>query len=124
MLYHINQHVNRGIRCRPGHQNFTDIKEIPPAPWAAGSLLAVSNGLNCANGFLCRNSGLSLFAGDGAVDGVDQDLGLDEFQPRPFRLVPIERRGQGLGEGVAVVGHALARLFQCLESLAHGLRFL
>jgi hypothetical protein len=32
--------------------------------------------------------------------------------------------GQALSKGVAVVGHALARLFQYLKSLAHGLGFL
>jgi hypothetical protein len=62
---------------------------------------------------------LGLLAIDGAVDGVDQDLGLDEFDARPLGLVAVEGGGQGFGEGVAVVGHALARLFQRLKSLAH-----
>ncbi len=47
-------------------------------------------------------------------------LGLDELDPRPLGLVAVERRGQRLCEGVAVVGHALARLFQRFKSLAHG----
>jgi uncharacterized protein YbaA (DUF1428 family) len=63
--------------------------------------------------------GRSLLARDGAVDGVDHDLGLDEFEPRPLGLVAVERCGQCFGEGVAVFGHALARLFQRLKSLAH-----
>src|SRR5258706_10254040 len=62
---------------------------------------------------------LCWFAVDGAIDGVDQHLGLDEFEPCPLGLVAVERRGERLGEGVAVVGHALARLFQRLKSLAH-----
>ena len=64
-------------------------------------------------------AGPGSLACDGAIDGVDQDLGLDEFEPRPLGLVAVERRGQRLCEGVAVVGHALARLFQRLKSLAH-----
>jgi hypothetical protein len=64
--------------------------------------------------------GLGQFAEDGAVDGVDHGLGLDEFQPRPFRLVAVERGGQGFGKGVAVVRHPPARLFQRLKSFAHG----
>ena len=59
-------------------------------------------------------------AGDGAIDGVDQDLDLDEPEPCPLGLVAVERRRQRPGEGVAVVGHALARLVQRLKSLAHG----
>lgn len=68
---------------------------------------------------LRRRGGAGLLAVDGAIDGVDQDLGLDEFDPRPLGLVAVERRGKRLGESVAVVGHALARLFQRLKSLAH-----
>jgi len=63
--------------------------------------------------------GLRSLAFDGAVDGIDQYLGLDEFDPRPFRLVAIERRGKSFRESVTVVGHALARLLQRLKSLAH-----
>jgi hypothetical protein len=47
-------------------------------------------------------------------------LGLDEFHPRPLGLVAIERRGKRFCKGVAVLRHALARLFQRLKSLAHG----
>ena len=47
------------------------------------------------------------------------DLGLDEFEPRPLGLVAVERRGKRLCEAVAVLDHALARLFQRLKSLAH-----
>ena len=61
-----------------------------------------------------------LFALNGAIDRIDQQLGLDELDPRPLGLVAVERRGQRLCEGVAVVGHALARLFQRFKSLAHG----
>src|SRR5260370_19646242 len=67
---------------------------------------------------------LCWFAVDGAIDGVDQDLGLDEFEPRRLGLVAVERRGERPGEGVAVFGDALTRLFQRLKSLAHGLCFL
>src|SRR5258708_27617321 len=63
---------------------------------------------------------LGWLAVDGAIDRVDHGLGLDEFEPRPLGLVAVERRGQRLGEGVAVLGHALARLFQSLKSLVHG----
>ena len=56
---------------------------------------------------------------DGAIDGVDYRLGLDEFEPRPLGLVAVERRGQGFGEGVAGFNHPLARLFQRLKSFAH-----
>jgi hypothetical protein len=49
---------------------------------------------------LSRRSGWpQLLALDGAVDGVDQHLGLDEFQPRPLGLVAVERRGQGFRKG-------------------------
>src|ERR1700687_87461 len=68
---------------------------------------------------LRRCGGPSPLACDGAIDGVDQHLGLDEFMPRPLGLVAVERRGKRLCEGVAVVDHALARLFQRLKSLAH-----
>jgi len=68
---------------------------------------------------LCRGGGPGLLAFDGAIDGVDQHLGLDKFDPRPLGLVAIERRGKRLCEGVAVIGHTLARLFQRLKSLAH-----
>jgi len=62
---------------------------------------------------------------DGAIDGIDQHLGLEEFEPRPLGLVAIEWRGEGLCEGVAVVDHPLPRLIQCLKPLAHsGIRFL
>src|SRR5437879_3644044 len=43
---------------------------------------------------------LCWFAVDGAIDGVDQHLGLDEFEPRPLGLVAVEWRGERLGEGV------------------------
>ena len=73
---------------------------------------------------LGRRDGPVLLARDGAIDGIDQDLGLDEFGPRPLGLVAIEGAGQRFGKGVAVFGHALARLFQRLKSLAHsGFRF-
>src|SRR6266852_3518954 len=68
---------------------------------------------------LGHSGGPGPLAFDGPVDGVDQDLGLDEFDPRPLGLVAIERRGKRLCKGVAVIGHALARLFQRLKSLAH-----
>jgi hypothetical protein len=60
-----------------------------------------------------------LLAINGAVDGVDQHLGLDKFEPRPLGLVAVERGGQRFGERVAVIGHALARLFQGIKSLTH-----
>src|SRR5450755_1734553 len=59
------------------------------------------------------------FALDGPIDGVDQYLGLDEFDPGPLGLLAIEGCRQGFGEGVAVIGHSFARLSQCLNSLAH-----
>jgi hypothetical protein len=59
------------------------------------------------------------FALDGSIDGVDQHLGLDEFDPRPLGLLAIEGCGQGFGEGVAVIGHSFARFSQCLKSFAH-----
>src|SRR3981189_2385209 len=68
---------------------------------------------------LCRGGGPGRLAFDGAIDGVDQHLGLDKFDPRPLGLVAIARRGKCLCEGVAIVGHSLARLFQRLKSLAH-----
>ena len=68
---------------------------------------------------LCRGGGPGWLAFDGAIDGVDQHLGLDKLDPRPLGLVAIERRGKRLCEGVAVIGHTLARLFQRLKSLAH-----
>jgi len=60
-----------------------------------------------------------LLAFDRAIDGVDQRLSLDKFDPRPLGLVAIERRGEYLGERVPIVGHSLARFFQCFKSLAH-----
>jgi hypothetical protein len=66
-----------------------------------------------------RGGGAGQLAFDGAVDGIDQHLGLDEFDPRPLRLFAVERRGKGLCEGVTVVGHALTRLLQRLKSLVH-----
>ena len=66
-----------------------------------------------------RRGGARGFALDGAIDGVDQRLGLDEFDPRPLGLVAVERCRQGFGESIAVIGHPLTRLFQRLQSLAH-----
>ncbi len=60
-----------------------------------------------------------LLAGNGAIDGVDQHLGLDEFGSRPLGLVAVEGGGEGFCKGIAVLGHAFARLFQGLNSLAH-----
>jgi hypothetical protein len=62
---------------------------------------------------------LRLLARDGAIDGVDQHLGLDEFGARPLGLVTVEGSSEGFGKAVAVLGHALTRLFQRLKSLAH-----
>src|SRR3984893_5218207 len=59
------------------------------------------------------------FALDRTIDGVDQHLGLDEFDPGPLGLLAIEGCRQGFGEGVAVIGHSFARFSQCLKSLAH-----
>jgi hypothetical protein len=81
--------------------------------------MAASKASRRSDAALRRGGGSGLLAFDGAIDGVDQHLGLDEFDPRPLGLVAIERRGKGLGEGIAVVGHSLARLFQGLKSLAH-----
>ena len=60
-----------------------------------------------------------MLARNGPVDGVDQRLGLDEFDPCPLGLVAIEGCRENLGKSVAVVGHSLARLFQRFKSLAH-----
>ena len=60
-----------------------------------------------------------LLTGNGAIDGVDQHLGLNEFDPRPLGLVAVERGGEGFCKDIAVLGHAFARLFQGLNSLAH-----
>src|SRR5471032_1241637 len=68
---------------------------------------------------LRRRRGPGLLAHDGAIDGVDQHLGFDEFKPRPLGLVAVERRGKRFCKGVAVLDHALARFFQRLKSLAH-----
>ncbi len=58
-------------------------------------------------------------AGDGAVDRIDHALDFDEFDPRAFGLVAVERRGQHLRVGVAVLRHALTGLLQGILSLAH-----
>jgi hypothetical protein len=63
--------------------------------------------------------GLVLLTRNGAVDGVDQPLGLDEFDSRPLGLVAIKGGCEDFGKSVTVVGHSLARLFQRLKSLAH-----
>src|ERR1700676_1621521 len=68
---------------------------------------------------LWRRRSPGRFTLDGAIDGVDQHLGFDEFEPRPFGIGAVERCGKGFGKRVAVVRHALARLFQRLKSLAH-----
>jgi hypothetical protein len=60
-----------------------------------------------------------LLAVDRAIDGVDQRLRLDELDAGPLGLVAIEGCCQHLGERVAIVGHTIARLFQCFQSLAH-----
>jgi hypothetical protein len=60
-----------------------------------------------------------LLARNGPVDGVDQRLGLDEFDPCPLGLVAIEGRREDFCKSVAVIGHPLARLFQRFKSLAH-----
>jgi hypothetical protein len=60
-----------------------------------------------------------LLARNGPVDGVDQRLGLDEFDPCPLGLVAIEGRSEDFCKSVAVIGHPLARLFQRFKSLAH-----
>jgi len=66
-----------------------------------------------------RSGGRGPFAVDRPVDGVDQRLSLDEFDPRPLGLVAVEGGRKGLGEGIAVIGHSFARFSQCLKSLAH-----
>jgi hypothetical protein len=70
-------------------------------------------------GGLRRCRGLILLARNGAVDGVDQYLGLDEFDSRPLGLVAVKGGREDLCKSVTVVGHPLARLFQRLKSLAH-----
>src|SRR3981081_1998747 len=68
---------------------------------------------------LCRGGGQGRLAFDGAVAVVGQHLALDKFYTAPLGLVAIERRGKCLCEGIAIIGHSLARLFQRLKSLAH-----
>jgi len=80
-------------------------------------LSSSSRGTLGRNSVLCHRSGL--FANDRTVDGVDQNLNLDEFEARPLGLVAIEWRGESLGKGVAILGHSSAGLFQRLKSLAH-----
>src|ERR1700730_3913371 len=62
---------------------------------------------------------LDFFAFDRAVDGIDQRLNFDEFDPRSFGLVAIKWRGQYFGEGIAILDHAFQRLFQRFNSFAH-----
>jgi hypothetical protein len=60
-----------------------------------------------------------LFTQDGAIDGVDQRLGFDEFETRPLGLVAVEGGGENLRKRVAILSHALARLVQHLKSFTH-----
>ena len=54
-----------------------------------------------------------------AVQGVDQDLNLDELVAGPFGLVAVKGRGQHFRMHVPVLEHARTGLVQRFKSLAH-----
>ena len=54
-----------------------------------------------------------------APDRIDHALDFDEFDPRAFGLVAVEGGGEHLGVGVAILDHAIPRLFQRIQPFAH-----
>src|SRR4051812_6578748 len=59
------------------------------------------------------------FALDGAVEGVDQRLDLDELVARSLGRVAHKRSGQHFRMRVPVLDHAITGLLQSFKSLAH-----
>src|SRR2546429_1313639 len=74
------------------------------------ALDALGGSVSCCDDFL---------AADGAVEGVDQRLHLDELAACPLGRIAVERRGQHLRMSVPVLDHTLAGFLQRFKSSAH-----
>ncbi|MDH2351974.1 hypothetical protein QCM80_15075 [Bradyrhizobium sp. SSUT112] len=59
------------------------------------------------------------FAPDGAVEGIDQRLDLDELVARSLGRVAYKGSGQHFRMRVPVLDHAITGLLQSFKSLAH-----
>src|SRR3954447_15297387 len=59
------------------------------------------------------------FAPDGAVEGIDQRLDLDELVARSLGRVAHKRSGQHFRMRIPVLDHAITGLLQSFKSLAH-----
>src|SRR5579872_7036466 len=56
---------------------------------------------------------------DGALQRLDQQLGLEEFVARALRVTPIEGSGQHFDVRVTILDHALAGFLQRVQSFVH-----